>query len=102
LAAVARSRGEVLLPVLLLVQDLQEMLGNLLDNACKWALHRVEVNAHIDGAMTRLQAVMIGDDRRAIDAAMQALGAATDEFAARRMNQSVQRALSGKNIAELT
>ena len=24
-------------------QDLQEMLGNLLDNACKWAAHRVEV-----------------------------------------------------------
>lgn len=25
-------------------QDLQEMLGNLLDNACKWATSRVEVN----------------------------------------------------------
>jgi len=30
-------------------QDLQEMLGNLLDNACKWAAHRVEVRAHADG-----------------------------------------------------
>ncbi|HJV75679.1 MAG TPA: sensor histidine kinase [Noviherbaspirillum sp.] len=26
-------------------QDLQEMLGNLLDNACKWAAHRIEVRA---------------------------------------------------------
>lgn len=24
-------------------QDLQEMLGNLLDNACKWATHRIEI-----------------------------------------------------------
>ncbi len=26
-------------------QDLQEMLGNLLDNACKWAKHRIEIQA---------------------------------------------------------
>ena len=58
--------------------------------------------AHIDAAVTRLQAVMIGDDRRAIDAAMQALGSATNEFAARRMNQSVQRALSGRSIDPLS
>lgn len=30
-------------------QDLQEMLGNLLDNACKWAATRVEVAAGGDG-----------------------------------------------------
>jgi molecular chaperone HscA len=58
--------------------------------------------AHIDAAVTRLQAVMIGDDRRAIDAAMQTLGSATNEFAARRMNQSVQRALSGRSIDQIS
>ena len=58
--------------------------------------------AHIDAAVSRLQAVMIGDDRRAIDGAMQALGSATNEFAARRMNQSVQRALSGRSIDQIS
>ena len=28
-------------------QDLQEMLGNLIDNACKWARHRVMVSASL-------------------------------------------------------
>ncbi len=37
LAADLAFRGET--------QDLQEMLGNLLDNACKWAVHHVAVNA---------------------------------------------------------
>jgi molecular chaperone HscA len=58
--------------------------------------------AHIDAALSRLQAVMIGDDRRAIDQAMQALGSATNEFAARRMNHSVQRALAGRQIDQLS
>jgi signal transduction histidine kinase len=37
LAADLSFRGET--------HDLQEMLGNLLDNACKWAVHHVDVNA---------------------------------------------------------
>ena len=41
-------------------QDLQEMLGNLLDNACKWAAHRVRVEARaVEGG--RLE-VAIDDD----------------------------------------
>ena len=31
-------------------QDLQEMLGNLLDNACKWATRNVELNVRSNGA----------------------------------------------------
>jgi len=58
--------------------------------------------AHIDAAMTTLQAAMLGDDRRAIDEGMQALGAATNEFAARRMNQSVKRALAGRKVDQLS
>ena len=57
--------------------------------------------AHIAAALARLQAVLIGDDRRAIDTAMRALTEATNEFAARRMNRGVQRALSGKNVEEI-
>jgi len=56
---------------------------------------------NVEAAITKLQSVVIGDDRRAVDDAMAALSRATEEFAARRMNQSVQRALAGKKIEEL-
>jgi signal transduction histidine kinase len=40
-------------------QDLEEMLGNLLDNACKWARHKVEVQAGLEkGALV----VTLDDD----------------------------------------
>jgi len=58
--------------------------------------------AHIENCVSKLQSVLLGDDRRAIDAAISDLAQATNEFAARRMNQSVRRALSGKKIAEIT
>ena len=58
--------------------------------------------SHIDASITTLQTVMIGDDRRAIDQAMQTLSTATNEFAARRMNQSVQRALAGRKVDQIS
>ncbi len=58
--------------------------------------------AHIDDAISRLQVAMTGDDRRLIDTAMKELSAATNEFAARRMNQSVQRALAGRKVDQLS
>lgn len=41
-------------------QDLQEMVGNLLDNACKWAARRVRIDAQAD-APDRLR-IVIDDD----------------------------------------
>ena len=57
--------------------------------------------ADVEAAVSRLQSVVIGDDRAAIDAAMDGLNAVTAAFAARRMNQSVQRALAGRKVEEL-
>jgi molecular chaperone HscA len=55
----------------------------------------------IDNAIAALQAVVMGDDRRAIDVSTQTLTDATNEFAARRMNRNVQRALAGKNVEQI-
>lgn len=46
-------------------EDLEEMLGNLLDNACKWARGRVQVEAKLDGARVH---VAIEDDGPGLDA----------------------------------
>ena len=48
------------------MQDLQEMLGNLLDNACKWARARVVVGVSRDGPQIRID---IDDDGAGIAAA---------------------------------
>ena len=40
-------------------QDLQEMLGNLLDNACKWAAHRVDVRLSAVSGQVR---IVVEDD----------------------------------------
>lgn len=50
-------------------QDLQEMLGNLLDNACKWAAHRVEIHAQTDNGMLTLT---LDDDGPGLDAPQRA------------------------------
>jgi signal transduction histidine kinase len=47
-------------------QDLQEMLGNLLDNACKWASRRVEIDARLE--QDRL-VIRVDDDGKGIAAA---------------------------------
>ena len=56
----------------------------------------------IDQAITQLQTSLIADERRRIDSAMSALSLATNEFAARRMNASVQRALTGRKVSDVT
>jgi molecular chaperone HscA len=62
----------------------------------------LEERAHIDAAMLQLKNVVDSDDRPVIDAAMNALSDATNTFAARRMDQSVQQAFTGKNIDQIT
>jgi len=47
------------------VQDLHEMLGNLVDNACKWARHEVRLGAQAEGGQLCL---VVDDDGPGIDA----------------------------------
>ena len=60
-----------------------------------------EERAAIDQAAAELAALLPQGDRRGIKQAFDALGAATAEFAARRMNRGVQTALTGHHIGEL-
>ncbi len=49
-------------------QDMHEMLGNLLDNACKWARHHVELRAALQPDSNDLLAITIDDDGPGIPA----------------------------------
>ena len=55
----------------------------------------------IHAAMSQLQVRAAGDDAAAIEAASKELAAATEGFAALRMNRGIAQALSGKNVAAL-
>lgn len=67
-------------------EDLHEMLGNVLDNACKWARHEVRISAatRAESDRTGLQ-IVIEDDGPGIDAAQRqaviARGVRLDESA---------------------
>jgi molecular chaperone HscA len=61
----------------------------------------VAERAAIEDAMTRLAGLLASGDRRAIKEAFDALGKATTEFAARRMDRGVKTALAGHHIREL-
>ena len=55
--------------------------------------------AHIDSLMEQLRQVSAASsDAGAIEAATEALAKGTEAFAAERMNHSIQKALSGKNV----
>jgi signal transduction histidine kinase len=50
------------------IQDLQEALGNVIDNACKWARHEVHIAAEAaDTARGRRLHIVIDDDGPGID-----------------------------------
>ena len=55
----------------------------------------------IQALIADVRATVGGSDHLAIKAAVEALARGTEEFAARRMDQSVKRALSGKRLDEL-
>jgi signal transduction histidine kinase len=66
------------------VEDLQEILGNLLDNACKWARHEIHVSAtSIESAGGGRLRIVIDDDGPGIEpdrrGAVMARGARLDE-----------------------
>ena len=55
----------------------------------------------IDEAIAQLSAVANGDDTDAIEQAIKNLDKQTQEFAARRMDQSVRTALKGHSVDEV-
>jgi molecular chaperone HscA len=57
--------------------------------------------ATIDAAMASLEKTLGGKDHRVIKKAVEALNRATEEFAARRMDEGVKRALAGRKIGSL-
>jgi molecular chaperone HscA len=57
--------------------------------------------AAVDAAMAQLDRLLAGKDHRAIKKAIEALNHATEEFAARRMDEGIRRALAGKKIGSL-
>lgn len=57
--------------------------------------------ASVDAALAGLRQSAQGNDADAIEAATKALAAETDEFAARRMDKSIRRALQGRRLDEI-
>ena len=55
----------------------------------------------VDALAAALRTIAQGDDTDAIEIATKALADGTDEFAARRMDKSIKRALSGRRLDEI-
>jgi molecular chaperone HscA len=76
--------------MLLATQSALDVDGQLLD---------AQERAHIDALMVSLRAIAENSvDTAAIEAATEALAKGTENFAAQRMNHSIQKALAGKNV----
>jgi molecular chaperone HscA len=69
-------------------------------NADRSLLGRQELE-RIEKAVAELETRLAGGDHRAIKQATDALNRATDEFAARRMDESIRRALAGRQVGSL-
>ncbi|RUO78450.1 Fe-S protein assembly chaperone HscA [Pseudidiomarina taiwanensis] len=57
--------------------------------------------SELDAAMQKLEDMRQGSDPKAIEAAIEAVDKASDAFAARRMDASIRKALSGHKVDEL-
>ena len=66
--------------------------GDLIDSAQRKA---------IDAQLAKLEAVRDGADHHAIDDAVEALAAATETFAAERMNRGIRQALAGRRVEDV-
>ncbi len=62
------------------------------------ALLSAEERAELEQGMAKLAAAKAGNDSKVIKQAIDALNAQSTEFAARRMNASIQKALSGQDL----
>jgi len=65
------------------------------------ALLEPQERAAIEQRMAALEGALAGSDHRTLRAGADALNKASEEFAARRMDAGVRRALAGRNIATL-
>ena len=54
--------------------------------------------AAIEASIAALEKLMAGTDHQAIKRGVEALNAATTEFAQRRMDQNVRRAMAGQKL----
>lgn len=91
----ARARAEAVVEaegLTAAVKAALELDGDLLDENGRHA---------VQTAVAELENQMQTGSAEAIRAAVSALGHATDDFAAKRMNRNIQRALAGKNVEEL-
>jgi molecular chaperone HscA len=69
--------------------------------AADGALLGPEEKTSIDARIAELERALQGADHRAIKQAVDALNHATEDFAARRMDEGIRRVLAGKQIGAL-
>lgn len=77
---------------------LESLQGALSSDA---ALLSKAERAEIDAAMVALNAAAAGDDTDAIEQAIKNVDKQTQEFAARRMDESIRKALKGHSVDEV-
>jgi len=78
-----------------------QALDEILDRVDNSGLLSTEEFHHIESVLKQLMDVKKGSDRDAIAQGIKALDTATQEFAARRMNASINKALTGKNLSDI-